>query len=372
MSAKPRILVTTGNSRTGAGAVTELLRRDFPVRALVRKDDHRAQRLREAGAEVMVGSFYDIRDLRVALKDVQRVYHSSPHDPGILHSSVLVSLAAEEAGVEVVALMSTWNPHATHPSVTEREHWMANNIYRRIQSFDVIHINPGVFAYMYLLGLPFIQNLGLLALPFGGGLNAPPSSEDIGAVAAGALANPAPYVDRFLRPMGPALISGEDAARALGRVLGRTVRHQAASLSMFTKAGLAQGFPRFEIAQIRRYAEEIRAGAFSQAPNDHVREVAGRAPEGFESIARRYVANPDLIYPGLRAGSLPRTIGLALKMMATRVPDLDRWESTRDYPTIEHGELAHESPVWAEAAAAGRLTIQDPPAVAPSPPLVTA
>ncbi len=55
MSAKPRILVTTGNSRTGAGAVTELLRRGFPVRALVRKEDHRAQRLREAGVEV-VGS----------------------------------------------------------------------------------------------------------------------------------------------------------------------------------------------------------------------------------------------------------------------------------------------------------------------------
>ncbi len=136
---------------------------------------------------------------------------------------------------------------------------------------------------------------------------------------------------------------------------------------MFTKAALAQGFPKFEIAQIRRYAEEIRAGAFGQAPNDHVREVAGRAPEGFESIAARYIANPNLIYPGLRAGSLPRTLGLALRMMATRPPDLDRWESTRDYPTIEHGELAHESPVWAQAAAAGRLTIQDSPAVAPSP-----
>ncbi len=59
-------------------------------------------------------------------------------------------------------------------------------------------------------------------------------------------------------------------------------------------------------------------------------------------------------------------------MMATRVPDLDRWESTRDYPTIKNGLLAHESPVWAEAAATGRLTIQDPPAVAQSPRLVSA
>ena len=86
----------------------------------------------------------------------------------------------------------------------------------------------------------------------------------------------------------------------------------------------------------------------------------------------KLLANPDLIYPGLRAGSVPRTLGLALRMMATRVPDLDRWESTRDYPTIRNGLLAHESPVWAKAAAAGRLTIQDPPAAAPSPARVTA
>ncbi len=276
MSEKPRILVTSGNGRTGTAAVTELLRRGFPVRALVRRDDHRAQRLREAGVEVAVGSFYDIRDLRVALEDVQRVFHSPPHDSGHLHSSMLFSLAAEEAGVEVVAMMSTWNPHATHPSIVEREHWITNNIYRRIPSLDVIHINPGIFAYIYLLGLPFIQNLGLLALPFGDGLNAAPSNEDIGAVAAGALVNPAPYVGRFLRPMGPERISGEAAARALGRVLDRTVRYQDASPSMFTKAALAQGFPNFDIAQLRRYGAEIRAGAFGQAPSDHVRDRSAR------------------------------------------------------------------------------------------------
>ena len=65
----------------------------------------------------------------------------------------------------------------------QREHWMSNNLYRR-QSFDVIHINPGMFAFPYLLGLPAVVHFGQLMLPFGDGLNAPPSNEDIGAVAA--------------------------------------------------------------------------------------------------------------------------------------------------------------------------------------------
>ena len=72
----------------------------------------------------------------------------------------------------------------------------------------------------------------------------------------------------------------------------------------------------------------------------------------------------------LAAGCTPVKILMPLRMMATRVPDLDRWESPRDYPTIENGLPAHESPTWTEASAVGRLAIQ-PPAVAPSPRLVT-
>jgi NAD(P)H dehydrogenase (quinone) len=356
---KPRVLVTTGSGRTGSVAAVELARRGFPVRALVHREDRRAATLRESGVEVVVGNLYDWRDLRLALRDVQRAYHCPPFDSRLLHGSTLFAMAAEEAKVEVVALLSGWNPHPVHPAIVQREHWLTNNLYRRL-SFDVIHVNPGLFAFTYLLGLPAVVHLGLLALPFGAGLNAPPSNEDIGLLAASALENPSPYVGRCLRPTGPKLISPEDAAATLADVLGRKVRYRDVSTRMFVKAARAQGFPTFEIAQVRHYAAELRAGAFADV-TDHFQEVCGRPPEDFATIARRYLDEPSRVAPGLEKGNRARALLFALRKMTTRAPDLDRWEHARDYPLIARGLLAHESPDWTTAAEQRQLLLQPDP-----------
>ena len=175
-ASKPRILVTAAAGRTAAPAVLELLDRGFPVRAFVRRRDARSKVLEKAGAEIFAGNLFDLRDLRRALVGVQRAYYCPPFAPNLLHGSMLFAIAAEEARLEAVALMSQWNPHPTHPSALSREHWMANNIYRWMPSVDVIHVNPGLFAFTYLMPLPVIVHLGLLPGPFGDGLNAPPDA----------------------------------------------------------------------------------------------------------------------------------------------------------------------------------------------------
>lgn len=357
MPQKPRILVTTANGRTGSATVEELLRLGHPVRAMVRTDDRRAATWRQKGAEVVVGNLADYRDLCRALDGVQRAYHCPPFDSNHLHHSMLFALAAEESGVEVVALMSGWNPHPSHPSILQRDTWVANNLYRRMPSFDVIHINPGMFAFTYLLGLPMIVHFGMLAGPWGDGRNAPPSNEDIGAIAAHALVSPKRYVGRFLRPMGPELLSPSDIASKLSRVVGREVTYRDVPASMLRKSAAVLGFPRFQIAQVQRYVEELRRGAFAQEPNDHVLEVTGRAPEAFESIAERYIAEPHRIVPGLEVGSFLSALWLGVEVALSRDVDLAAWEKTRDYTLIEGGQLAHESPAWSRAAKKGELAL---------------
>ncbi len=356
--AKPRILVTSATGRTGSAAVLELLRKGFPVRAFVRRDDARSETLRKAGAEIFVGDLFDLSDLRRALVDVQRAYHCPPFVSNLLHGTMLFALAAEEATLEVVALMSGWNPHPTHPVLLTREHWIANNIYRWMPTVDVIHVNPGIFAFMYLFGLPAIVHFGMLVGPWGDGLNAPPSSEDIGSVAAGVLADPAPHIGKCYRPTGPKLISPHDMADVLTDVVGRKVKYKDVSLKMFLKAATAQGLTALEIANIGFYCEEIRGGTFAVgAPTDHVQEICGRPPEPFETIAQRYIAQPDLIAPGLRAGTKLGALAFMVKMMLTRVPDLDRWERERGHPMLREPVLAHDSPEWREAAEQKKLLL---------------
>lgn len=366
MNRKPRVLVTAAAGRTGAVAVTELLRMGFPVRAFVHRDDERAQRLRNAGAEVVVGDLFDFRDLRRALVDVQRAYHCPPWAPNLLHNAMLFALAAEEAKLEVVALMSSWNPNPSHPVTLTREHWIANNVYRWMPSVDVIHVNPGLFAFNYLLGLPAIVHFGRLMAPFGDGLNAPPSNEDIGRVAASVLADPAQHVGKCYRPTGPALISAHDIAGILSRVLGRRVKYTNVPPMMMAKAALAYGYPVYAVAWGSQFYAELRQGAFAiGAPTDHVEVVCGRAPENFETIARRYIAQPELIWPGLKIGTKAAALGMTLKMLFTRVPDLDQWEREHLMPLLAAPKLAHESQEWRTSAQRQQLLLQpdSPPRV---------
>ena len=83
--------------------------------------------------------------------DVQRAYHVPPFAPNVLHGTMLFALAAEEARLESLALMSGWNPHPSHPGTLTREHWIANNVVRWMPTVGVTHVNPGIFAFLYLL-----------------------------------------------------------------------------------------------------------------------------------------------------------------------------------------------------------------------------
>lgn len=358
---KPRILVTSAAGHTGAATTATLLEQGFPVRAFVRRFDSRAERLRRAGAEVVAGNLLDIRDLRDALVGVQRAYYCAPFGPNTLHGSLLFALAAEEVGLEAVAALTAWNPHPTHPSIHQREHWIANNIHRWMPNVPVIHINPGVFAFTYFFGLPAAVHFGQLMLPFGNGLNAPPSNEDIAAVVAGVLADPTPHIGRSYRPTGPTLISGDDAADAVGEALGRSVRYRNVPIRLFTKAAKTQGLRPFEIAQIRHYAEEIQGGTYAiGAPTDHVEQVTGRPAEPFEDTARRYIANPQQVMPGFAVGTRIGALTLLLKTLLTRAPNLDRWESERGYPLLDDAVLAHDSPEWRASASEQRLPLLTP------------
>ena len=348
---KPKILVTSAAGRTGSAATLQLLEKGLPVRAFVRKRDPRSEVLKKAGAEIAVGDLFDFRDLRKALVGVQRAYHCPPFAPNLLEGNMVFALAAEEAKLEVVTLMSGWNDHAAHPSVVTRAHWIAKQLYRWMPSVDVIHINPGLFAFVYLLGLPAVVHFGKLMAPFGEGRNAPPSNEDIARVAVGTLINPGPHIGKSYRPTGTELLSPHDIAGMLGKILNRKVKYQDTSINMFAKAAKGLGFPEFEISQIRYYAEELRRGAYEiGAPTNHVELVTGQKPESFEQIARRYLKDPTLIHPRLTHGGKLDAMTFMFRMMRSRVPDFDRWERDRSHPILKQPLLAPDSKEWLASA----------------------
>src|SRR5260370_20660045 len=147
--------------------------------------------------------------------------------------------------------------------------------------------------------LPFADTFGLLSLPYGYGLNAPPSNEDMARVVAEILARPEGHAGKTYRPTGPKLLSPQEIAAILGKVLGRKVTYRNAPMRMLSKI-MRDRLSLYALSAYEQYAIDYQKNAFAvNAPTDVVRRITGREAEEFETIARRYVATT----PGARPPS---------------------------------------------------------------------
>lgn len=342
---KPTILVTSGAGNTGRPVVETLLQAGFPVRAMVRREDQRSAALRERGAEVVVGNLFDVRDLRRALDGAQRAYFVAPHGANGLYASMAFAVAAEEAKLETVTTLSQWLLHPGHPSLATRELWLADQLMPWMPSVDVVQITPGWFAWTYFLVLDVIAQLGVFPMALGDGRNAPPSNEDMGAVVAATLADPAPHIGKTYRPTGPKLLTPEEIAATFAKVLDRDVKYAPSSMDMFVKAATVAGFPAHDISQVRLYFTDYQQDAFAVgAPTDVVRQLTGREPEDFETICRRYVAERPEAIPSLgnKMGALSRLA----RAMLMRAPDMDAFAREQNHPPLFDASFAQDATEW--------------------------
>lgn len=342
---KPKILVTTAVGNIGFPTAMQLLERGFPVRALVRRQSARSRLLEAAGAELVVGDMTDQEDLTRALLGIQRAYFCPPWNPYMVLTGTTFALAAKAARLESVVVMGQWLSSPDHPSFATRQAWLLDQVMTLVPGLAVTIVNPGWFADNYMQLLQTIAQLGVLPLPLGHGLNAPPSNEDIARVIVGVLANPEAYAGKTYRPTGPRLLTPEEIASTFARVLGRPVRYLDIPDWMMLKALRAMGMPEFQQAQVRFYVQDYRHNAFAiGAPTDAVREVGGREPEDFETITRRYVAQR----PEAR-----RNIVNWLRAMATfaRIPltpalNFARLQRIQEQPEPKQRRFATDSPNW--------------------------
>lgn len=351
MSRKPKILVTSASGKTGLHTALMLRHRGFPVRALVRRRDHRSELLERAGAEVMAANQYALADMRAAMRGVQRAYQCAPTAPNGLHFNAVFTAAAFEARLEHVVTLSQWLSSAHHPSLFTREVYLSDILIGMREEMSVTTVNPGWFADNYLMVLDMAAHLGVFTMPLGPGhvkKNAPPSNEDIASVAAAALANPQLHAGKCYRPTGPELLSPDDIAAAMARALGRKVRYVNISEKMMIKALRAlqpSNYSEAAVSQLAIYANEYRRGAFAvNAPTDHVQQVGGRLPEDFESIVRKHLAtNPDL-RPSLR-GQLRAGMRFA-KILLTPALNMEKIQTDRDYVRIDKPLFSQDSAEW--------------------------
>src|SRR5882757_1074903 len=114
------ILVTGAAGAVGGIGrnLTELLlAKGHKVRAMVRREDERAEALRRLGAEVVVGDLTDLASMHRAIDGCRRIYFGMSVSPAYLEASINTAAVARHHGVEAFVNMSQMT--VSQMSITE-------------------------------------------------------------------------------------------------------------------------------------------------------------------------------------------------------------------------------------------------------------
>ncbi|MBS2008434.1 MAG: NmrA family NAD(P)-binding protein [Cyanobacteria bacterium SZAS TMP-1] len=292
---KPKVLVTGATGQTGAALVAELRRHDWPVRALVSREDHRSAQLRSLGAEIVVADMYDPEQLYLAARGTQRAYYLPLMRPYMIQAACAFMVAARDARVEYIVQMSQWTSSAAHPTAMTRQTWLVDNVFSMIPGVAHTIFNPGMFAHNFLRMIDFAALLGVFPVLMGDSKSAPISNEDMARAAAALLmGDPSEHAGKSYRPTGPELLSGADMARVIAKVVNHAVVPVKLPLWMFRKVARMQKVDPYSISLLLQYIEDSKRGAFEfeGGVTQVMEELTGSPAENFEVTARRYAARP--------------------------------------------------------------------------------
>ena len=266
-----RILVLGATGKTGSRVTRKLIDRGVPVRTAARK-----------GADVHF-DWSEPSTFAAALRGVSGVYLVSPTmrvDFAPIVSRFLDE--AERAGIRHVTYLSAYGVEHAPPEMALRA--VELDLASRTSLLHSI-VRPAWF--MQNFSETFLKPVNdEIAVPCGTGAESFVSAEDIAAVAASTLSDPARHAGRAYAPTGSEALTFAEAAKVISTAVGRKISYRDTDRDTWISAMTAAGVPREYGAVLRTLSETIAKGQGSR-PNDDVLEVTGAQPTRFEEFAAR-------------------------------------------------------------------------------------
>jgi len=281
------ILVTGATGKVGQELVRRLSEARVAFRALVRSSG-KAQAIREAGGEAVVGDLADEAAVGEALQGAERLFvltNSLPDQPAT--EARLVD-AAKEAGVWQVVKLSTSGADAANPPLFLKLH---RDSERHIEASGLAwtFLRPNFFMQNYLDFADAIRTQGVLASHAGAGRHADVDARDVGEVAARVLTETG-HEGRAYELTGREAYSLVDVARRIGKIAGRAVRFVDLSPEEGRRALVSAGESEWSANAWIELLGWFREGSSNGAAvSQDVESVLGRAPRSLDSFLRENV-----------------------------------------------------------------------------------
>ncbi|MGC9670075.1 NAD(P)H-binding protein [Planosporangium sp. 12N6] len=306
------VLVTGAAGGVGAvgRATVEILRnRDVPVRAFVHREDERAEALRAAGAEVVIGDLTKASDVIDAMTGCRRMYFGMSVSSRYLEATVTVAAAAREYG-ELAALVnmsqmtvSQMTLTSTTESDQQRQHWLGEHVLNW-SGLPVVDIRPTVFLENPLfmtIAASSITRSDTLRLPFGSARTSPIAAGNVAEVIATVLADPASHLGKTYELTGPRSQDMTAMAAEYSGALGRPVTYVDVPLEQWVAQELNPlNLPEHLREHLTTMARLHRENRYDRLTHD-VQAVTGRQP----TSVRDWVADHATLFARPTVGRTP-------------------------------------------------------------------
>jgi uncharacterized protein YbjT (DUF2867 family) len=292
------ILVTGAAGDIGAigrNLTAMLLDKGHKVRALVRREDERAESLRQLGAEVVQGDLTDLDSMHRAIEGVARIYFGMSVSPAYLEATVNTAAVARHHGVEAFVNMSQMT--VTQMSITEttdspqhKLHWLAEQALAW-SGLPVVTVRPTVFLESFFLRLAAagVRDSDELALPLGDSKTSPISAVDVARAVAVILDDPAPHIGQVYNLTGFESADLDHYARVFSEALGRTIRYRDVPLSAWTDQLHEFGVPTHLLNHLTVMAKLHVQGRYDRMTDD-LFQLTGKTPTSMSDFVKLHSA----------------------------------------------------------------------------------
>jgi len=299
MNCDKPILVTGAAGNIGAvgNTITSLLlERGFAVRAMVHRDDDRAQSLRDKGAEVVIGDLLDLNDMHRIIEGCGTLYFGMSVSDQYLEASINVATVALHHKVEAFINMSQMT--LSQMSITEttdspqhKLHWLAEQALNW-SGLPVVHVRPTVFMDGFFLkfSAPTIKTRDALLLPFGEGKTSPIAATDVALAVTEILVNPQPHLGEVYHLTGPECEDVRYYASVFTEVLGRPITYTDVPVAAWREAVKGAGLPDHVIDHLSTMGDLHRAGRYARMTDDFVK-LTGKEPITAKTFIERHAAS---------------------------------------------------------------------------------
>lgn len=277
-----KILVTGATGNTGTGLVPALLDAGLDVRAFVRDDEEKAQALREAGAEIVVGDLDRPETIEAAVQGVDKIYLLTWNGPTQLQQVENVLDVARRAGAPHIVRHSMWG------SENSRIIKQGDQAEESLKSSGLpwTILKPTFFMQNTMLARQTIASDGVIYWDMGDGKLAMIDVRDIVDAAVAVLSGTG-HEDQSYILTGPEPISMHDVADTLSDILDKEITYVSVPGEAALQSMVGMGFPEWIARGYGELMEGFSQG-FANRATTNVELLSGRPARSYEQFARDY------------------------------------------------------------------------------------